>query len=114
MKFTTAPAFASQATKAINATINAVPEANAPKRAVSPPAIAPSDAPSNNEIADVTVTTVCRELQNSQNTKPPNRHAYSPASGGRFASEASPSAAGSRYAARVTAARQSPRKSVAL
>ena len=42
---------------------------------MSPPAISPSEAPTNNEIAEVTVMVVCRELQNSQNTKPPNKHA---------------------------------------
>ena len=41
----------------------------------SPPAISPSDAPTSSEIAEVTVTAVWRELQNSQKTSPPNRHA---------------------------------------
>ena len=35
----------------------------------------PSDAPISSEIADVTVSAVWRELQNSQKTSPPNRHA---------------------------------------
>ena len=34
-----------------------------------------SDAPTSSEIADVTVTAVCCELQKSQNTSPANRHA---------------------------------------
>src|SRR5678816_10631 len=99
MKFTIAPAFTSHAMKAMSATSNAVPAASAPNRAVSPLAISPSDAPIKSEIADVTEIAVCRELQNSQKTRPPNKHAYSPASGFRLASEASPSPAGSRYAA---------------
>ena len=64
-------------------------------------------------MADVTVMTVCRELQKSQNTSPLNRQAYSPASGGSPASEASPSPAGRRYAASVmpaaTSCRSQPR-----
>ena len=56
----------------------------------SPPAISPSEAPTSSEIAEVTVIAVWRELQNSQKTRPENRHAYRPASGGRFASDASP------------------------
>src|ERR1043166_3948953 len=75
MKFTMTPAFTSQAMNAIEATSNAVPAASAPKRVVSPAAISPSDAPVSNEIADVTVTTVYRELQNNQKSSPPNRHA---------------------------------------
>ena len=35
----------------------------------------PSDEPMSSEIAEVTVIAVCRELQNSQNTSPPKRHA---------------------------------------
>ena len=48
------------------------------------------------EIADVTVIAVRRELQSHGKTRSAKRHAYSPASGGRRASEASPIAAGSR------------------
>ena len=48
----------------------------------------PSDVPNNNEIAEVTETTVCREPQNIQNTRPPARQAYKPASGRSPASEA--------------------------
>src|SRR5262245_60271666 len=109
MKFTMTPAFTSHAMKAINATSNAVPAASAPKRVVSPPAISPSDAPVSNEIAEVTVTTVCRELQNNQKTSPPNRQAYSPASGGKLARDASPKPAGRRYAASVMPAKTSLR-----
>src|SRR4030095_4854224 len=75
MKFTMTPAFTSHAMNAINATSKAVPAASAPKRVGSPPAVSPSDAPVSNEIADVTVTTVCLELQNNQKTSPPNKHA---------------------------------------
>ena len=75
MKLTIAPAFTSQATKAIAATVNAVHAASAPKRLASPPAMAPSDEPIKSEIADVTVMAVCRELQNSQKTSPGNKHA---------------------------------------
>ena len=86
-----------------------MPAASAAKRAGSPPASSPSVEPISSEIADVTVIAVCRELQNSQNTSPENRHAYSPASGGSPASDASPIAAGSRYAASVTPATRSGR-----
>ena len=75
MKFTIAPALASHARNAMSATSNAVAAASAPKRAVSPPAISPNDAPINSEMAEVTVMDVCRELQNNQNTNPPKRHA---------------------------------------
>src|SRR5579862_2626952 len=96
MKLMIEPALTSQAMKAMSATSNAVPAASAPKRVVLPPAISPSEAPTSKDMADVTVTTVCRELQNNQKTNPPNRHAYSPASGGRLASDASPSPDGRR------------------
>ena len=75
MKLTIEPALASQAMKAMSATSKAVPAASALKRVVSPPAISPNDAPTSSEIADVTVIDVCRELQNSQKTNPPNKHA---------------------------------------
>ena len=75
MKFTIAPAFTSHAMKAMSATSSAVAAASAPNRDVSPPAISPSEAPMSSEMAEVTVTEVCRELQNSQKTSPPNRHA---------------------------------------
>ena len=52
-----------------------MPAASALNRVVSPPAIPPSEAPMSSEIADVTVIDVCRELQNSQKTSPPNKHA---------------------------------------
>src|SRR4029077_14002913 len=75
MKFTIEPALNSQARKAMSATSTAVPAANALNRVVSPPAIPPNEAPVSSEIADVTVIVVCRELQNSQKTSPPTRHA---------------------------------------
>ena len=75
MKLTMTPARTSHARNAIAATSSAVAAANAPKRAGSPPAIVPSDAPTSTEIADVTVIAVCRELQNSQNSRPENRQA---------------------------------------
>ena len=75
MKLTIEPALTSQAMNAMSATSNAVPAASALNRVVSPPAIPPSDAPTSREMADVTVIAVCRELQNSQKTNPPNKHA---------------------------------------
>src|SRR4051812_33437796 len=75
MKFTIVPALASQAMNAISATSSAVPAASAPKRVVSPPAMSASDAPTSSEMAEVTVTAVWRELQNSQKTNPENRQA---------------------------------------
>ena len=74
-KFTAEPARASQAKNAIAAVSSAVQAASAPKRAGSPPAMLPSDEPMSSEIAEVTLIEVCRELQKSQNTSPPNRHA---------------------------------------
>ena len=68
-----APAPKSQAAKAIAATMRAVAEASAAKRDGSPPAMSPSEVPTSSEIAEVTVTAVCRELQKSQNTSPANR-----------------------------------------
>ena len=75
MKFTIEPALTSQATKAMSATSTAVPAASALNRVVSPPAIPPNEAPTSSEMADVTVMAVCRELQKSQKTSPPNKHA---------------------------------------
>jgi hypothetical protein len=75
MKLTIEPALPSQAMKAMSATSTAVPAARALNRLVSPPAIPPSDAPTSSEMADVTVIVVCRELQNSQKTSPPNKQA---------------------------------------
>jgi hypothetical protein len=75
MKLTIEPALHSQAMKAMSATSTAVPAASAPNRVVSPTAIPPNDAPTSNEMADVTVIVVCRELQNNQKTSPPKRHA---------------------------------------
>ena len=69
----------------------------------------PSDVPTSSDMAEVTVIAVCRELQNSQKTSPENMQAYSPASGGSPASEASPMPAGSRYAASVIPAERSAR-----
>src|SRR6266513_4176944 len=109
MKFTITPALANHAMKPKPPTINAVHDARAQNRAGSPPARSPRDAPTSTEIADVTVTAVCRELQNNQKTRPEKRHAKSPASGGTLASEASASPAGMRYAARVLPAIKSAR-----
>ena len=75
MKLTIAPARTSQARKAMSATRRAVAAASAPNRVGSPPVSSPSEAPTRSEIAEVTVTTVWRELQNSQNTRPPNMQA---------------------------------------
>ena len=75
MQLTAEPARTSHAMNAIAAVSNAVAAASAPKREGSPPAMLPSDEPMSNEIADVTVIDVCRELQNSQNTRPPNKQA---------------------------------------
>src|SRR4051812_10128323 len=86
-KLMTTPAFTSHVTNASAAAINAVQAASAAKRVVSPPARSPSDAPTRSEIADVTLIAVCRELQNTQKTRPEKSTAYSPAAGGRFASD---------------------------
>ena len=48
-----------------------------------PPVISPSDEPITSEIAEVTEIAVCREPQKIQKTKPPNKQAYRPASGGK-------------------------------
>lgn len=96
IKLTTTPARTTHATSAIAATRMAVHAASDANRCGSPPARPPSDVPISSEIAEVTVIAVWRELQNSQNTRPEKRQAYSPASGGRPASDASPRPAGSR------------------
>ena len=75
IKLTITPAFTSHAMSAISPTSRAVPAARAPNRAVLPPAISSREAPTSNEIAEVTEITVCRELQNNQKTRPPNKHA---------------------------------------
>src|SRR5688500_20174395 len=92
------PARAAHAASAIAATMSAVHAASAAWRAGSPPLSSPTDDPISSDNADVTVMTVCLELQRNQNTSPENRQAWMPASGGRPASDASPIAAGSRYA----------------
>ena len=109
MKCTMTPAFASQAMNAMSETSTAVPAARAPKRIVFPPVISPSDEPITSAIAEVTEIAVCREPQKIQKTKPPNKQAYRPASGGKLARDASPKAAGSKYAASVMPARRSKR-----
>src|SRR5258708_24812266 len=78
MKLTIEPALTSHAMKAMSAASRAVAAASALNRVVSPPAISPKDAPTRRDMAEVTVIAVCRELQNSQKTRPPNKHAYSP------------------------------------
>ena len=75
MKLMIEPALTSQAMKAMTATSMAVADASATNRVVSPPAMSPSDAPTSSEMAEVTVMVVWRELQNSQKTSPPNKHA---------------------------------------
>src|SRR5436190_21350510 len=75
MKLTIEPALTSQAMKAMSATSTAVPAASALNRLVSPPALPLTDAPTRREMAEVTGMTVCRELQNSQKTSPPNKQA---------------------------------------
>jgi len=67
MKFTITPCLGSHAMKASaldNQRRLMQPAPKIVKR--SPPARSPSDAPTSTEIADVTVTAVCRELQNNQ------------------------------------------------
>src|SRR5262249_41094823 len=75
MKLTITPARTSQATNAIADTSSAVAAASPAKVEASPRAISPSVEPRSSEIAEVTVTAVWRELQNSQNTSPENRQA---------------------------------------
>lgn len=75
MKFTMAPALTSHATNAISATNKAAAAASALKRVALPPARAPSDAPMSSEMGVVVVMAVWRELQKSQKTSPPKRHA---------------------------------------
>ena len=74
MKLTRLPARRSQAARPRAETRRAVAAASAAWRAGSPAATSASDAPTRSEIADVTVTAVCCELQKSQNTSPANRH----------------------------------------
>ena len=106
-KPTAVPARTSHAASAIAATMSASAAASAACRAGSPALRSPTDAPTSSDSADVTVMTVCRELQKIQNTSPENRQAYRPASGGSPASDASPMPAGSRYAASVSPATKS-------
>src|SRR5262245_31880458 len=75
MKLMIEPAFTNQAMMAMSPTRMAVPAARAENRVGSPPEIVPSVEPINKEMAEVTVMVVCRELQNSQKTNPPNKHA---------------------------------------
>src|SRR5207302_10052668 len=75
INFTIAPARTSQAMNAAAAASKAVHEASAVKRAVSPEAISPKLDPIRREMAEVTLTAVCRELQKSQNTNPEKRTA---------------------------------------
>jgi hypothetical protein len=111
-KLTAAPARSAYARNARPATITAVHAASAAARVTSPPAIAPRLTPTSIEMAEVTVTAVCVELQKIQKTRPAKRQEYSPACGGRPASDASPIAAGTRYAASVMPATMSPRSQV--
>ena len=75
IKLMIAPALASQAMKAISATSKAVTAASALYLLTSPSAMPPNEAPTSREMAEVTVMVVCRELQNNQNTSPPNKQA---------------------------------------
>ena len=75
MKLMIEPALTSQAMMAMSPTRMAVPAASAVNRVGSPPEMVPSVEPINSEMAEVTVMVVCRELQNSQKTSPPNMHA---------------------------------------
>jgi hypothetical protein len=72
---TALPARTNHAAIAIAPTISAMHAASAVCRAGSPPLSPLTDAPASSDSADVTVTTVCRELQKIQKTSPPNRHA---------------------------------------
>ena len=83
--------------------------ARAAWRSGSPALRSPTDAPISSDSAEVTVMTVCFELQKIQKTSPENRQAYRPASGASPASDASPMPAGSRYAASVRPATRSGR-----
>ena len=74
-KETRLPAFAAQAANARMPTIRAVIAARAAWRVGSPPSKPASDVPIRREIADVTVTAVCFELQKSQNIMPAKRQA---------------------------------------
>ena len=69
------PARTSQAANAIAAIMIATQAANAAWRAGSPALNSPTDAPISSDSADVTVMTVCFELQKSQKTSPEKRHA---------------------------------------
>ena len=60
---------------AVAAASKAVHEASATNRLVSPEAISPKLDPISREMAEVTLTAVCRELQKSQNTNPEKRTA---------------------------------------
>jgi hypothetical protein len=74
-KPTTLPAWTSQATIAMIATKSATHAASEAWRAGSPPLKSPTDAPISSESAEVTVMTVCFELQKSQKTSPEKRQA---------------------------------------
>ena len=69
------PARTSHAANAIAAIISVTPAASAAWRSGSPALKSPTDAPISSDNADVTVMTVCFELQKIQNTSPENRHA---------------------------------------
>ena len=69
------PARTSQAAKAIDAIMSVTQAASAAWRAGSPALSSPTDAPINSDNADVTVMTVCFELQRPQKTRPEKRQA---------------------------------------
>jgi hypothetical protein len=74
-KFTTDPPSTSHTTSASPATRKAVQAARVATRAGSPLAASPRVAPMSREMAEVTVTAVCFELQKSQKTRPEKRQA---------------------------------------
>ena len=74
MKLTRLPARRSHATRPSAATSRAVAAASDACRAGSPADSSASEEPTRSEIAEVTVTAVCCELQKSQKTSPANRH----------------------------------------
>ena len=72
---TALPARTSQAASASAPVISAAHAASAACRAGSPPLRVATELPISSDRADVTVMTVCLELQKSQNTRPENRQA---------------------------------------
>src|SRR5262249_17667035 len=88
MKLTRTPALKSQASKPSPATITAMHAASTAWREGSPKSRGCREEPIRSEMADVTVTTECRELQKNHQTRPEKMQAYNPTCGGRPASVA--------------------------